>query len=38
VCHKPADFSEVKKDADFKELKKDTLIELIDILDDPASI
>lgn len=38
VCHKCADFSDNKKELEFKEQKKEILIELIDILDDPASI
>lgn len=37
ACYKQADFSESKKDTEFKELKKDTLIEVIDILEDPAA-
>ena len=36
-CYRLADFSETKNDLDFKEQKKDALIELIDILDDPAA-
>jgi hypothetical protein len=37
VCYKTADFSEVKKDQEFKDQKKETLIEVIDILDDPVA-
>mmetsp|Transcript_34875 Transcript_34875/g.26042 ORF Transcript_34875/g.26042 Transcript_34875/m.26042 type:complete len:188 (+) Transcript_34875:269-832(+) len=33
-----ADFSEQKKDVEFKDVKKEILIELIDILDDPAAL
>lgn len=38
ACYKHADFSDAKKDVEFKDQKKETLIELIDILDDPGSI
>jgi hypothetical protein len=37
ACYKLADFSEAKKDQEFKDQKKDTLIDLIDILDDPVA-
>ena len=32
-----ADFTDNKKDLEFKDQKKDTLIEVIDILEDPAA-
>jgi len=38
ACHRLADFSDVKKDQDFKDHKKDTMIEIIDILEDPGAI
>jgi hypothetical protein len=37
ACYKLADFSDLKKDQEFKDQKKETLIEIIDILDDPVS-
>ena len=36
-CYKMADFSDSKKDQEFKDQKKETLIEVIDILDDPTA-
>lgn len=33
-----ADFTDSKKEQDFKDFKKDTLIEIIDILEDPGAI
>lgn len=38
TCYKLADFNDVKKDTDYKESKKETLIEIIDILDDPTAV
>ncbi len=37
ACYKLADFSDSKKDQEFKDQKKDTLIDVIDVLDDPAA-
>lgn len=37
ACYKAADFTDNKKDTEFKDQKKDTLIDLIDVLDDPVS-
>ncbi len=36
-CYKLADFGDAKKDMELKDLKKEALIEVIDILDDPAA-
>ena len=37
ACYRMADFSDSKKDQEFKDQKKDALIEVIDILEDPAA-
>lgn len=37
ACYQLADFSDSKKDQEFKEHKKETLIDVIDILDDPVA-
>lgn len=38
ACYRMADFTDSKKEQDFKDFKKDTLIEIIDILEDPGAI
>jgi len=38
ACYRMADFTDSKKDQEFKDQKKETLIEVIDILEDPGAI
>lgn len=38
AIYKHADFTDSKKDLEYKDQKKETLIEIIDILDEPVSV